>query len=168
MDFYLRTATMTPKLESSGADALSAFRYQEHGHRVDAHHDLLSPMAAGAADGHARSLLQRPDGLEHRDRDQRCGCAELRYDKQFEHDLRYDMADEYMDLVQQLWESWDADAVVMDRASGTFIDPSKVRRVNFEGKYYKSNGLLNVPRSPQTRLYTWRRAVRPAAGNSAS
>jgi FMN-dependent oxidoreductase (nitrilotriacetate monooxygenase family) len=70
-------------------------------------------------------------------------------DKQIEHDLRYDMADEYCDLVSQLWDAWDPDAVRMDDASGVFIDPSKVRTVDFAGKFYKSRGPLNVPRSPQ-------------------
>jgi FMN-dependent oxidoreductase (nitrilotriacetate monooxygenase family) len=72
-------------------------------------------------------------------------------DKQIEHDLRYDMADEYIDLVNQLWDAWAPDAVVMDEDTGMFIDPSKVKAVNFEGKFYKSRGPLNVPRSPQGR-----------------
>jgi FMN-dependent oxidoreductase (nitrilotriacetate monooxygenase family) len=73
------------------------------------------------------------------------------YDKQFEHDLRYDMADEYIDLCSALWDAWDADAVVMDEDSKVFIDPSKVKALNFEGKFYKSRGPLNVPRMPQGR-----------------
>ena len=71
------------------------------------------------------------------------------YDKQFEHDLRYDMADEYIDLCSQLWDAWEPDAVVMNEEDGIFIDPSKVKAVHFEGKHYKSRGPLNVPRSPQ-------------------
>ena len=71
------------------------------------------------------------------------------YDKQFEHDQRYDMADEYIDLVNELWDAWDPCAVVAK--DDTFIDPSKVKPVNFEGKYYKSRGPLNVPRGPQGR-----------------
>jgi FMN-dependent oxidoreductase (nitrilotriacetate monooxygenase family) len=73
------------------------------------------------------------------------------YDKQFEHDLRYDMADEFIDLCSQLWDAWEPDAVVMDEESHMFIDPSKVKAVHFEGAYYKSRGPLNVPRSPQGR-----------------
>jgi FMN-dependent oxidoreductase (nitrilotriacetate monooxygenase family) len=73
------------------------------------------------------------------------------YDKQFEHDLRYDMADEFVDLAGKLWDAWEPDAVVMDDESHTFIDPTKVKALNFEGKYYKSRGPLNVPRSPQGR-----------------
>jgi FMN-dependent oxidoreductase (nitrilotriacetate monooxygenase family) len=72
-------------------------------------------------------------------------------DKLTEHDLRYDIADEYMDLVLQLWDSWDADAVVLDRETGTYADHTKVREINFEGKYFKCRGPLNTVRSPQGR-----------------
>ena len=42
-------------------------------------------------------------------------------DGMIEHDRRYDIADEYMDLVQQLWSSWDPDALVIDHDSGTYV-----------------------------------------------
>ncbi|WP_371347175.1 NtaA/DmoA family FMN-dependent monooxygenase [Ancylobacter sp. IITR112] len=64
---------------------------------------------------------------------------------------RYDMADEYVELVKQLWGSWDADAVVRDRTTGTYADASKVRPIHFEGKYFKSRGPLNCVPSPQQR-----------------
>jgi long-chain alkane monooxygenase len=63
--------------------------------------------------------------------------------------LRYDMADEYVDLVCKLFDSWDPDAVVMDRATGTYADYRKVRPINFEGKFFKLRGPLNTVRSPQ-------------------
>lgn len=68
-----------------------------------------------------------------------------------EHDARYDQADEYMDLCARLWSSWEPDAVMMDRSTGIFADPSKVKPVNFDGKYYKSRGPLNVLPTPQGR-----------------
>ena len=68
-----------------------------------------------------------------------------------EHDLRYDMADEYIDVVTKLWDSWEPDALVMDEATGVFADPTKVHTIDFEGRFYKSRGPLNVPRSPQGR-----------------
>lgn len=64
---------------------------------------------------------------------------------------RYDMADEFVDVVTKLLASWDEDAVVMDRETGTFVDHTKVHEVNFVGKFYKSRGPLNVPRTPQGR-----------------
>jgi FMN-dependent oxidoreductase (nitrilotriacetate monooxygenase family) len=64
---------------------------------------------------------------------------------------RYDMADEYVDLCKQLWASWDPDAVVLDRATNTYADHTKVRPINFVGKYYKCRGPLNCAPSPQGR-----------------
>ena len=72
-------------------------------------------------------------------------------DKLTEHDLRYDMADEYVDLVRQLWDSWEPDAVVMDPETGVYADGSKVRAINYKGQYYSSRGPLNTVRSPQGR-----------------
>jgi len=72
-------------------------------------------------------------------------------DKHFEHDLRYKMADEWMTLVGQLWDSWDPDAVILDEDSGYFADPAKVRHVNFAGEFFRSRGPLNTVPSPQQR-----------------
>jgi len=68
-----------------------------------------------------------------------------------EHDARYDMADEYFDLVCQLWDSWEPNAVVMDKETGIYVDHTKVHPINFEGTYYRSRGPLNTVRSPQGR-----------------
>ena len=65
-----------------------------------------------------------------------------------EHDLRYDMADEYMDVVQQLWGSWQPGAIIADRASGILVDHTKVHAVNYEGKFYKTRGPLNSGPAP--------------------
>jgi FMN-dependent oxidoreductase (nitrilotriacetate monooxygenase family) len=62
---------------------------------------------------------------------------------------RYDMADEYVDVVCKLFNSWDADAVVMDRDSGVYADHHKVRPINHEGTYFKVRGPLNTVRAPQ-------------------
>ena len=64
---------------------------------------------------------------------------------------RYDMADEYVELVCKLWDSWDPDAVVLDRETETYADYTKVRPVHHHGTYYKCRGPLNVVRSPQGR-----------------
>jgi FMN-dependent oxidoreductase (nitrilotriacetate monooxygenase family) len=72
-------------------------------------------------------------------------------EKLYEHDLRYEMADEYLQVVTQLWESWDPDAVVRDRERGVYVDHTKVRRIDFEGAYHRSRGPLNTVRPPQGR-----------------
>jgi long-chain alkane monooxygenase len=65
--------------------------------------------------------------------------------------LRYDMADEYVDLVEKLIGSWEPDAVVRDMATGTYADASKVHKIDFEGRWYRSRGPLNTVRCPQGR-----------------
>jgi FMN-dependent oxidoreductase (nitrilotriacetate monooxygenase family) len=65
-------------------------------------------------------------------------------DEHYEHDLRYEMADEWIDLVQRLWQSWDQDAVVADYENGVFADHTKTHPVDFEGRFYRSRGPLNT------------------------
>jgi FMN-dependent oxidoreductase (nitrilotriacetate monooxygenase family) len=72
-------------------------------------------------------------------------------DKLPPHDLRYDMADEFMDVVNKLFGSWDPDAILLDRRTETYADHTKVRPVHFEGKYYKCRGPLNTAPLPQGR-----------------
>ncbi|MDQ0471446.1 NtaA/DmoA family FMN-dependent monooxygenase [Labrys wisconsinensis] len=66
-------------------------------------------------------------------------------------ELRYEMADEYMEVVRKLFGSWDADAVVLDRERGLYADPAKVRTIDHEGRFYKVRGPLNTVPSPQGR-----------------
>lgn len=65
------------------------------------------------------------------------------------HDLRYDRADEFMEVVHGHWDAWDDDALVMDRKAGMFADPDKVRRLDHEGQFFRSRGPFTVPRSAQ-------------------
>lgn len=73
------------------------------------------------------------------------------YEQHFEHDLRYQMADEWLDLVGRLWESWEPGAVVLDRETGVFADHTKVHTIDFEGRFFRSRGPLNTPPGPQRR-----------------
>src|SRR5438128_8083322 len=71
-------------------------------------------------------------------------------DKQTAHDDRYDVADEYMEVVYKLWEgSWEDDAAVRDRARGVFVDPAKVHRVRHEGDNYRVDAIHLCEPSPQ-------------------
>lgn len=66
-----------------------------------------------------------------------------------EHDLRYDRADEFLEIVTGLWESWGADALEIDRETGRYADPDKVNAIDYAGKFLSSRGPLTVPRPPQ-------------------
>ncbi len=67
------------------------------------------------------------------------------------HDERYDRADEFVELCCALWDSWEPDAVLMDMDERVFADPAKVHRIDFEGRFFRSAGPLNVMPSPQGR-----------------
>ena len=66
-------------------------------------------------------------------------------------DKRYEVVEEYMQLLYQLWDSWDDDAIVYDRDNGVFADPAKVREVNFQGEFFQPRGRHFVAPSPQKR-----------------
>ena len=66
-----------------------------------------------------------------------------------EHDLRYRMANEFVDVTEGLWRSWEDDAFVRDRETGRFIDPDKLHALNHRGEFYSVAGPLNLTRSPQ-------------------
>lgn len=72
-------------------------------------------------------------------------------DKHLEHDLRYDRADEFVEVALKLWRSWAPDALKLDRESGVLADPSKITSVQHHGEWFKVEGPLNIPRTPQGR-----------------
>ncbi|KRB80952.1 N5,N10-methylene tetrahydromethanopterin reductase [Sphingomonas sp. Root710] len=76
------------------------------------------------------------------------------------HDKRYDLADDYMDLVYKLWEqSWDDDAAVRDKAARIFTDPARVRKIVHDGQY-RCEGYHACEPSPQRTPFIY------AAGSS--
>ena len=66
-----------------------------------------------------------------------------------DHDTRYDQADELMEVVFGLWNTWEEDALLLDRQQGVFADSSRVHRLDHQGQWFRSRGPLTVPRSPQ-------------------
>ncbi|MCU1530225.1 MAG: 5,10-methylene tetrahydromethanopterin reductase [Frondihabitans sp.] len=75
------------------------------------------------------------------------------HDDQLEHDARYDVASEYLDVLYKLWEgSWEDDAVVEDREGGVFTDPAKVHEIGHAGEHYTVRGIHlsepSIQRSP--------------------
>src|SRR5215469_11690298 len=72
--------------------------------------------------------------------------------EQPEHDTRYEVAEEYMQVVYQLWEgSWDDDAVRRDRTARIYADPARVHRVKHDGTHYKVDAIhLSEPSSQRT------------------
>jgi len=67
------------------------------------------------------------------------------------HDARYDRADEFLEATTGLWDTWEDDALVLDRQAGIFADPVKVHELDYRGKWIEVRGPLTVPRCPQGR-----------------
>ncbi len=65
------------------------------------------------------------------------------------HAERYAMAEEFVEACRLLWDSWDDDAFVMDKALGSFVRPGTLHIPDFEGRYFTVKGGLNLPRCPQ-------------------
>ena len=72
-------------------------------------------------------------------------------DQALPHDARYDRADEFLEATTGLWDTWEDDALVLDRVAGVFADPDKVHELRYEGDWLKVRGPLTVPRTPQGR-----------------
>ena len=65
------------------------------------------------------------------------------------HDDRYRRAEEFVQVVRGLWDSWEDDALVHDKAAGVFFDPAKLHTLNHQGEFFKVQGPLNIARSAQ-------------------
>ncbi|WP_395710603.1 LLM class flavin-dependent oxidoreductase [Reyranella sp.] len=76
-------------------------------------------------------------------------AANFSRDKHPPHDERYAMAQEYLEVVKGLWDSWEDDALVADKQTGQFIDTDKLHVLNHVGKHYQVAGPLNASRPPQ-------------------
>ncbi|AJY73656.1 LLM class flavin-dependent oxidoreductase [Paenibacillus beijingensis] len=66
-----------------------------------------------------------------------------------EHDLRYRIATEYLQVTRGLWDSWEDDAFVRNKETGVFFDPDKLHTLNHKGEFFSVKGPLNIARSKQ-------------------
>ncbi|MEU8436806.1 LLM class flavin-dependent oxidoreductase [Streptomyces sp. NPDC029216] len=70
-------------------------------------------------------------------------------DEHLEHGLRYERAREFLEVATKLWDSWEDDAVVLDKEGGIYADTDRLHPADHRGKHFSVAGPLNVPRSPQ-------------------
>lgn len=77
--------------------------------------------------------------------------AALNFSKQRlnEHDLRYEIAGEFVDVVRGLWDCWDDGAVIADTKTGVYLDTSKIQSLDHKGRFFSVKGPLNIERTPQ-------------------
>jgi len=78
-------------------------------------------------------------------------AANFGYPNHPDPDHRYRRADEFLQVTQKLWDSWEDDAIVGDKDAPRFVDPDKIHRIDHAGEHFSVAGPLEVPRSPQGR-----------------
>jgi FMN-dependent oxidoreductase (nitrilotriacetate monooxygenase family) len=66
-----------------------------------------------------------------------------------EHDLRYEIATEFVDVVCGLWDTWDDGALVADKKTGVYVDKDRVHSLDHKGRFFSVKGPLNIERPPQ-------------------
>ena len=83
-------------------------------------------------------------------------------EKHLDYETRYERAREFVEVVTGLWESWEPDAFVHDKASGQFYDPAKLHVLNYRGKHFQVRGPLNAKPTPQGRPILVQAGANPA------
>jgi FMN-dependent oxidoreductase (nitrilotriacetate monooxygenase family) len=78
-------------------------------------------------------------------------AANFGFDELMEHGSRYDRMEEFTDVCRKLWDATEADAMIWDHATGRVGDPAKVHGMSHKGRFFKVEGPLNTPPSPQGR-----------------
>ncbi|WP_437968061.1 LLM class flavin-dependent oxidoreductase [Sorangium sp. So ce260] len=66
-----------------------------------------------------------------------------------EHRHRYERAAEFVEVCLKLWDSWEDDFLIGDKAAGNYADGEKIHRIDHAGRFFRVRGPLNVPRTPQ-------------------
>jgi len=81
--------------------------------------------------------------------------------EQTAHDERYDQADEFMDICYRLWDAFPRDAMVRDKRSGHYVDVTKLKRVDYEGKYHSCRAYPAMVQSEQGRPLIFQAGASP-------
>ncbi|PRY96843.1 FMN-dependent oxidoreductase (nitrilotriacetate monooxygenase family) [Jezberella montanilacus] len=77
------------------------------------------------------------------------GSINFSRDRHPDHALRYEIAQEHVEVVKALWRSWDANPYVQDKEAGVYVDVKKMHAINHKGRFFNIAGPLNVTPSPQ-------------------
>jgi len=150
-EWYLRNAFAVPKSDPMPLVPLLGYVTKSLGIVATVTTSFYPPYLAARLGATLDHLTHGRVGLNvvtaHNDR----SAQNYGLERHYEHDLRYVMADEWMEVVNRLWESWEPDAIVANPATGVFADHTKVHPIHFEGRFYKSRGPLNTAPGPQRR-----------------
>lgn len=150
-EYYLRTGYSTPKHDPMPLVPLMGYVTKHLGIIPTVTTSFYPPYLAARLGATLDHLTHGRLGLNivtaHNDR----SAQNFGLDRHYEHDHRYLMADEWMQVVNALWDSWEPGAMIADPVSGVLTDHTKVHPIHFEGKFYKCRGPLNTMPGPQGR-----------------
>ncbi len=85
-----------------------------------------------------------------------------------DHEQRYARADEFIEVVLRLWDSWEEGALVGDKVNGVFADPDRVHEINHKGEFFAVRGPMPFPRSPQGRPVIFQAGSSPLGRDQAA
>ena len=150
-EWYLRNAFSVPKSDPMPLVPLLGYVTKRIGIVATITTSFYPPYLAARLGATLDHLTHGRVGLNvvtaHNDR----SAQNFGLDRHYEHDLRYEMADEWMEICDRLWHSWEPGAIVADPETGVFADHTKIHPIHFEGRFYQSRGPLNTAPGPQRR-----------------
>ena len=150
-EWSLRNAFSVPKSDPMPLVPLLAYVTKRIGIIATITTSFYPPYLAARLGATLDQLTEGRVGLNvvtaHNDR----SAQNFGLDRHYEHDLRYEMADEWMEVVNGLWNSWEPGAIVANPETGVFADHNKIHPIHYEGRFYKSRGPLNTAPGPQRR-----------------
>jgi FMN-dependent oxidoreductase (nitrilotriacetate monooxygenase family) len=161
-EWYLHNAYAVPKHDPIPLVPLLAYASQHLGIVATMTTGFYPPYLAARLGATLDHLTRGRVGLNlvtaHNDRT----AQNFGLERHHEHDLRYEIADEWIRVVDALWRSWEPGALVADPETGMYADFRKVHPIDFVGKYFKSRGPLNLPPGPQGRPVICQAGLSPA------
>lgn len=149
MELDLKNATLAPKLDPMPLLPVMAQGTSHIGLIATASTTFYPPYLLARLLSTIDSLTNGRAGWNMVTSSERNAALNFGMDKLLPPTERYDIADEFVELVKQLWDSWEEGALVADPETGVYVDHTKVHTINFEGKHFRSRGPLNTLRSPQ-------------------
>mgnify|MGYP005821368087 CR=1 FL=1 len=143
-EWYLRNAYIVPKADPMPLVPLLAHATTQLGIVATISTSFYPPFIAARLAATHDHLTHGRFGLNlvtsHNDR----AAQNFGLEHRHEHDLRYEMADEWMQIVNGLWSSWEPGAVVNDPETGIYADRTRIHPIDFVGKYHRCRGPLNM------------------------
>ena len=149
MELDLKNATLAPKLDPLPLLPLMAQDTSHIGLIATASTTFYPPYLLARLLSTVDSLTGGRAGWNMVTSSEKNAALNFGMDKLLPPTVRYDIADEYVDLVKQLWDSWEEGALVANTETGVYVDHTKVHTIDFVGEHFRSRGPLNTVRSPQ-------------------